>query len=236
MPGFESTSWSLVLGAKAEDTGGAREALNELCKTYWPPLYAFFRSRGCCVEEAQDLTQELFCCLLRRHFLAQVEQGRGRFRTFLLVAAENLLREGHRRDHAQRRGGEDVAVPLDPERMEPVLAWETGRTMDPRLLYDRQWAQALLDRVLVRLEDEFSASGRSRVFTVLQESLVVGGESPPYRALGEALGMSEGAVKTAVYRLRKRYGELLREEVGKTVEGAEQVEEELHYLFEMLTG
>jgi len=233
-PGFQTTSWSLVLDAKAEDTGGSREALDALCRTYWPPVYTFFRSRGFGLEAAQDLTQELFCCLIRRHFLAQVERGRGRFRTFLLASAENLLRDTHRRNHAQRRGGTEVAVPVDPDRVEPLLAWENRHAADPRLLYDRQWAQTVLDNVLRRLEDEFSASGRSRVFAVLRDSLAGSAETTPHRELAEVLGMTEGAVKTTVYRMRKRYGELLREEVGKTVE-RDQVEDELHHLLEALT-
>jgi len=234
--GFETTSWSVVLNARDEDSQGPREALNHLCKTYWPPVYSFFRSKNCSKEDAEDLTQEFFCRIMKRQFLPAVSRGRGKFRTYLLAAAENLLKDEHRKSHALKRGGGEVPFPLDITRAETLYAYDCHQGLDSRAFFDRHWAQAILDAVLERLEDEFSAAGRSQVFEVLKGSLAAPKGDASYRELGDKLGMPEGAVKVTVHRMRRRYGALLREEVGRTVEYPEQVEEELQYLFAAVSG
>lgn len=231
---FETTSWSMILAAKDEDSQARCDALNRLCQTYWPPIYSYFRSRNYSEEDAQDLTQEFFFHLLKRQSLSHVGQERGKFRTFLLTAAENLLKDENRRLHAQKRNPPSPVLPLDEALAESLYTWSSSANEDPRALFDRQWAQTLLDNVLRQLEDEFSASGRSQVFEVLKDNLVMGKSETPYRVLSERLGMSEGAARNTVYRMRQRYAVLLREEVLKTLEDPEQVEEEIRYLFEAL--
>ena len=231
---FETTSWTVVLAAKDSEAPTSRDALNSLCGTYWPPLYAYIRRLGFSEEDAQDLTQGFFAHLLGRDFLRNVEQDRGRFRSFLLASLRNFLTNTWKKGQAQKRGGSlPRPLPLDFAMAERRYALGLKSEVDPRVLFDRHWARTVLDTVLQHLREEFAARGRSEVFDGLKGCLISGTGHSSYCALGKQLGMSEGAVKMAVHRMRRRYAELIWEEVARTVERPEDIEQELDYLIKM---
>lgn len=231
---FETTSWSTVLTAKEGDAAAARKALNALCRAYWPPLYAHVRRRGYCVQDAQDLTQEFFARLLECDFVARVDRNRGRFRTFLLASLDHFLASEWNREHTQRRGGASVTFSLDFLEAEGRLQLQASSELDPRRQYDRQWAQALLETVMARLGHEFAQAGKAALFEELRPCLSAPREALPYSALGERVGLTPGAVKQAVHRLRRRFALLLEEEAARTVASAAEVDEELRYLAEVI--
>ena len=231
---FDTTSWSVVLSAKDGGSGVSRAALDALCRAYWPPLYAQIRRRGYSREDAEDLTQEFFTRLLEYDFLRRVERERGRFRTFLLASLDHFLADQRKWAHRQRRGGGCETLSLDFAEAEERLHVQARPDLDPRCQYDRQWAQTLLATVSGRLQREFAAAGKADLFEELRPCLVAGRETGPYRELEERFGVSAGTLKVAAHRLRRRYAQLLREEVARTVEDAAEVDEELRYLIEML--
>lgn len=222
---FGSTRWSMVLAA----SGGSREELAELCSGYWAPLYAYLRRRGYSVEDAQDLTQGYFSRLLEKGFLAQADAERGRFRSFLLASLKNFVANEWHREHAQKRGGEARAVNLeDTGRAEMLYAAATDLT--PERLYERNWALTVLERVTGALAAEFAAARKQAVFDGLKQFLTGDAGELKYSQAAAALGMSEGAARVAVYRMRGRFRDLLRAEIGRTVEDAADVDEELRFL------
>jgi RNA polymerase sigma-70 factor (ECF subfamily) len=201
---------------------------------YWYPLYAYVRSRGHSHDRAQDLTQEFFATLLEKDGLAAVEQGKGRFRSFLLAACQHFLANQHDREQAQKRGGGRQFVPIDFQGAEGRYRHEPAHGETPERLFERRWALALLERVLARLRAEYEASGRGRLFERLKARLTGGDAGVPHAEAAEELGLSEGAVKVAVHRMRKRYRELLREEIAQTLDDPGQVEDEIRSLFAAL--
>jgi RNA polymerase sigma-70 factor (ECF subfamily) len=231
---FAATRWTLVLrAARGTQTPRAAAAMAELCRVYWYPLYAFIRRRGHSAHDAEDLTQEFFARLLDKQFLAAAEREKGRFRTFLLTTVKRFLANEYDAAQAQKRGGGQRIVPLDGLEPEARYHLEPADTMSPERLFEQQWAVALLDRVLARLQTEMAAEDKSALFDGLKDHLA-GGRSEPYAEIATRLGMSEGAIKTAVHRLRRRYRELLREEIGHTVDDPDEVEDEIRYLFECM--
>lgn len=229
--GFATTRWSVVLAAAGQPgSPGADEALERLCRTYWYPLYAFIRRQGYAPEDAQDLTQAFFAHLLRRDFLRGVTPQKGRFRSFLLACLKHFLVDQWAKAHTAKRGAEDARRLMALEQAEGRYALESHAVADPEQLYERRWALDLLDRVLHRLRREAGTAERSTVFERLQGCLVGEPRGETYTQLGAELGRSETAVKVAVHRLRRRYRELLREEIAHTVSSAEEVESELRYL------
>lgn len=217
--GFEPTRWSVVVTAGR----GHHRALEELCRAYWFPLYAYVRRRGHLAHEAEDLTQEFFARLLAKNYLAHVEREKGKFRSFLLAALNHFLANEWDKARAQKRGGRFTFISADSEtryRAEPA------DELSPDKLLDRQWAIALLEQVLARLAAEQPAG-----FEHLKPYLTAGGETIPYAGLAGKLGTTEGAVKVAVHRLRKRYRQLLREEIAHTVASPTEVDEEIRHLF-----
>ncbi|MFO0903665.1 MAG: hypothetical protein U0939_11730 [Pirellulales bacterium] len=232
---FPSTRWSIVLSAGAvgvEKREEARAALESLCQTYWLPLYAFIRRRTPHAEDARDLTQEFFTKLISGRLLEVAHPDRGRFRSLLLTAAKNFLTNEWERAGAEKRGGRRTPLSLDFERAESQYAAIAADTASAEQLFERQWAIQLLDTVLSRLAQEWSQAGRSRDFELLKPLLVgdceaLGG-SP---AVARQLGISADACRAAVYRMRKRYRELLREEIAQTVCSEEEATEELAALF-----
>jgi RNA polymerase sigma-70 factor (ECF subfamily) len=217
---FAHTRWSVVLAA--QDPVRATTALEELCRTYWYPLYAYVRRCGHSAEDAQDLTQAFFARLLEKNWLESVAPEKGRFRAFLLVALKHFLANEWDKARAQKRGGGVVPVSLDAETR---YQREPRDELSPDRLFDRQWALAVLAIVLHRLGD------KQRLFAALRGTLT--GEEPAggYAAVARQLGLNEGAIKVAVHRLRKRYRELLRAEIAQTVSDPAQVAEELRSLF-----
>ena len=205
----------------------------ELCRIYWYPLYAFIRRRGHGAQDAEDLTQEFFARLLDKHFLAAADREKGRFRTFLLVAVKRFLANEYDRAQAQKRAGGQRIVPLDGLEPEARYHLEPADTMTPERLFEQQWALTLLEQVLARLQAEMTAAGKAALFESMKGHLA-GTREETYAATAARLGLSEGAVKVAVHRLRRRYRDLLQEEIAHTVAGPEDIEEEIRYLFTCL--
>jgi RNA polymerase sigma factor (sigma-70 family) len=233
---FATTHWSVVLTAGRNDTTRAQVALEQLCRNYWPPLYAYVRRLGRSPEDAQDLTQEFFARLLARNTVAKADPERGRFRSFLLASLKHFLVNEWEKARAQKRGGQARFVPLELDTAETRLASLPASSDTPDKAFDRQWALALLDVVLGRLRKEYTDSERDGLFLGLKDTLTGGRSEIPYRDLGRRLNLSEGAVKVAAHRLRRRYRELLREEIANTVSGPEEVEQELKHLFAALSA
>jgi len=236
MARFESTHWSVVLAAASPPAGGASVALERLCAAYWYPLYAYIRSRGVGPEDARDLTQEFFARLIEKGFLKDVRPEKGKFRTFLLAAVNHFLSNEWDRAKAQKRGGHLKFLPLDFAQAEERHVRGAGHTLTPEAFFERAWAMAALDAALVRLRNEYAATGKEKQFERLKGVLVRGEGGVSYRDLGEDLGMSEGAVKVSVYRLRRRYRDLLLEEISQTLAEGENMEEELRHLMAALSA
>lgn len=230
---FVTTHWSVVLTAGRSNTPRAREALERLCRTYWYPLYAYVRLRGHSPEDAKDLTQEFFARLLQAQSLANADPNRGKFRSFLLGAMNHCLANEWAKMRAQKRGGGTPAISLDLEAAERRFELEPAKEESPDQAFDRRWAAALLSEVLDRLESEYRRAQRGQLFAALKQTLIGARESQPYAVLAKRLGLNEGAVRTAVHRLRKRYRELIRDEIANTVSSPEEVEAEIRYLFRM---
>jgi RNA polymerase sigma-70 factor (ECF subfamily) len=231
---FDTTRWSVVLAAGDSANPDFGEALSDLCRTYWYPVYAYFRRRGADAESAQDLAQGFFSDLLEKKALSVARPERGRFRSFLLTSAQNYMINTWHRDRAKKRGGGESPLPLDFDTAESRYRVEPGHDETPDKAFERRWALALLDRVLERLVQEMGqASGSERV-RLLSRFLTGVQPDLSYREAGERLNMSESAVKVAVHRMRKRYGQLLREEVRQTVDDPAQVDDEIRYLFAVM--
>jgi RNA polymerase sigma-70 factor (ECF subfamily) len=231
---FVTTHWSLVLAARRNDSTAASAALASLCRSYWYPLYAFVRRRGYAVEDAQDLTQEFFARLLEHRWLGQADPKRGRFRTFLLSALSHFLNNEWDKARAQKRGGAVQLVPLQLEAAETRYSQEPADPVTPEQAYERRWAITLLDQVLQRLQEECDAAGKGELFHALKPSLVGDRDCQPYNKLAAEQRLSEGAVKIAVHRLRRRFRKLLRDEVANTVANSGEVDAELRHLVAVL--
>jgi RNA polymerase sigma-70 factor (ECF subfamily) len=214
----------------------AREALAALCEAYWYPLYAFVRRRGFRPDEAADLTQSFFASLLERGSLGDADQSRGRFRNFLLGALDHFLANEWRREQAQKRGGGQVLLPLDFEAGEQRYLREPVGELTPEREFERRWALALLDQVLGRLRDEYLHAGKLELFEHLHDCLLGDASAVSYERIGARLGMSEGSVKVAAHRLRRRCRDLLRAEIAQTVASPDEVEDAVRHLFDAVRG
>jgi len=228
---FVTTHWSVVLTAGRSDTTRAHDALAKLCQTYWYPLYAYVRRRGQSPEDAQDLTQEFFARLLAGKWVGDADRAKGRFRTFLLTALNRFLANEWDRQHAQKRGGFAPVVSMDQELAESRFASESGYTVQPDVLFERQWATTLLERTMARLQEEYVATGRAKLFEDLQSCLAKDESASPYAEIAARLNLTEAAVKMAMHRLRARYREILRAEIADTVTSPEEIEDEIRHLF-----
>jgi RNA polymerase sigma-70 factor (ECF subfamily) len=233
---FATTHWSVVVAARDRATPEAREAMTVLARTYWYPLYAFIRRQGHPADQAQDLTQEFFTRLLEKNALGLADQSRGRFRSFLLAACKNFLANEHDRVSTQKRGGGRTFVSIDFGDAESQYGLEPAHNLTPETLFERRWALALLQEVLRRLREEYAAKGKGSLFECLRHYLVAEPSAGPYVQAAASLGMSEGAVKVAVHRLRQRYREMLREAIAQTIDTTtpEEIEEEIRQLFRAL--
>ena len=232
--GFATTHWSVVLRAGDSRAPESAEALEKLCRAYWYPLYAYVRRQGHSPEDAQNLTQEFFSRLLEKKQLRTADPERGRFRSFLLTVLKRMLVAEWRHEHRQKRGGGALVFSLDEQEAEDRYHLEPADATTPETLYERRWAETVLDRVLDRLEEEYQR--HSIGFANLQPYLVEDKGTAPFAQTAVRLGVSEPALKAVVYRLRCRYGELFREEIAHTVERPEDVEEEIRHLLAVLRG
>ena len=231
---FATTHWSVVLEAARDSEPAGKEALETLCSAYWFPLYAYVRRTGRGVEDAQDLTQDFFARLLAKQYLGLANPERGRFRTFLLSSLKNFLANDWKRAHRQKRGGDAVTMSLNADRGEPRYVAEPVDEADPEKLYERKWATTLLELALQRLREDYARSGRAELFD--QIKTFVWGErcDASQGEVAASLGLSEGAVKVAVHRLRHRFGALLRAEIANTVADPRDVDEELRHLISVM--
>ncbi len=233
---FFTTRWSIVLKARDFENGDAAgEALETLCEAYWYPIYTFARRSGNRPHDAQDLTQQFFSHLLEKHALDSVDRDRGRFRSFLLSSFKNVMTNEWRRATAQKRGGGQVVFSLDDHEPESRYRREPSSSdLSPDLVFEKRWAETLVDRVLDRLRVEWESAGKP--FDKLKVFLVGRKGAVKFADAAAELGVTEAALKTAVHRMRKRYGELFRDEIAQTVGNREEVDDEVRHLLSALGG
>ena len=233
---FPNTHWSVVLAGGDEPSDRRAEALSTLCRTYWYPLYAFVRALGYSQEDAKDFTQGFFAHLLEKETLSRVRRGSGRFRSFLLGSLKNYVAESHRKARALKRGGETILISLDAELGEEKFSIEPADERTPEMLYHRNWAEALLNVALDRLRGDYEKAGKLPLFEQLEPYLSGNDQVPTYPEMAEKLHMTVSAVTSAIFRVRRRYAELVKEAIADTVESSEEIEEELQFLFAALRG
>ena len=232
---FATTHWSLVLEAR-RDSPQSQSAVAELCGRYWYPVYAFLRRRGSSPEDASDLTQDFFATLLEKEYLDDVDRQKGRFRTFLLTAVTRFAAKAYERQQAQKRGGGRKHLSLDVSQGECRYQHEPADDWTPEKIFARRWALTILDAALGRLRKDHEESGRIALFETLKVYLTGDSGAPPLAEAARRLNMTEGAVKVAVHRLRERYRQALRDEIGQTVADPADVEDELTALSAALRG
>jgi DNA-directed RNA polymerase specialized sigma24 family protein len=233
---FVTTRWTMVLLAGSKSSTHSDSALAELCQTYWYPLYAFVRRQGKTKEDAEDLVQAFFARFLAQNYLEGLAAERGKFRSFLLAAMKHFLANEWDRAQAQKRGGGVEHLSINWQDVDDRFHLDPPDPSNPERLFDREWALALLDRVVGRLATECARDGKAELFTQAKGFLTVGSAAIPYAAAAKALGLDEGALRVAVHRLRKRYRELLRFEIAQTLAEPGQVDEELRSLLAALAG
>lgn len=231
---FPTTRWTLVVAAGDPRRKEARSALVSLCENYWYPLYAYLRRRGYAADQARDLTQDFFVRLLEGRYLDRADKEKGRFRSFLLTSLKFFIADERDRERAQKRGGGAV-VSLGFPSGEERYQREPAHDESPDRIFERRWALSVLDRVMEKMREEFVRHGRPEHFDRLKVFLL-GQSDAPYAALAREMNTSEGALKVAVHRLRKRYRELFRKEIADTLADPADVESELQFLAAALTG
>jgi RNA polymerase sigma-70 factor (ECF subfamily) len=233
---FATTHWSVVLAAGQSGSEAQAAALEQLCRAYWYPLYAYIRRRGHGPDDAQDLTQEFFLRLIEKNWLSRVTPEGARFRSYMLTMVKGFLANAHDRAQAAKRGGGQIIVPLDPEQAEARFTSEPATTETPETVFERRWALAVLDEALARLRAETKAADKARQFEQLQPFLSREPDEGEYATLAGQLGLTTGAIGVAVHRLRQRYRETLRATVADTLSDPGQVDEELRHIFAALRG
>ncbi len=227
---FVTTRWTMVLSAGRKSSPHSDRALAELCQTYWYPLYAYVRRRGRTREDAEDLVQAFFARFLEKNYLEGLAAERGKFRAFLLAALKHFLANEWDRAQARKRGGGVEHLSLDWRDADDRFHLDPPDPANPERIFDREWALALLAQVITRLAAECTRDGKAELFDRAKGFLTVGQDALPYADAARELGLQEGALRVAVHRLRKRYRELLRDEIVQTLEDAAQVDEELRSL------
>jgi RNA polymerase sigma factor (sigma-70 family) len=234
--GFVTTHWSVVMAAGKGDSSEAADALEQLGRTYWYPLYAFVRRQGYEAHDAEDLTQEFFVRFLAKEYFGRADPAIGRFRSFLLACMKHFLAEQQRQARRLRRGGGHLIISWDSQTAEGRYRLEPADPATPEQVYERRWALTLLDTVWARLALEQAAAGKERVFAQLKDCLWGETRRTGYAERAEHLGMTEGAVKVTVHRLRRRLRDLLREEVAHTVATPGDIDDELRHLISVIRG
>jgi len=233
---FQTTSWTVVLAASVDSSADADGALAHFCQIYWHPIYAFIRRRGYDRDQAEDLTQGFFAQLLAKHYLLDADRERGRFRSFLLTAVKHFIANEWDRSHALKRGGSQTVVSIDLVEAERWLGPAIVEADTPEHLFERRWALSLLEHVMAKLRAEFNDAEKAGRFDVLAGFLNREAESDRYQAVAERLGVSSGALRMSVHRLRRRYRELLRAEIAGTVGAPGQIDDEIRFLLAALSG
>jgi len=230
---FAHTRWSIVLtaGRKTEDSAAA---LEKLCKAYWPPVNAHVRRQGYAVHEAEDLTQEFFSRILADDSLTSIAPHKGRFRSWLLAALRNFLINEWKRTTARKRGGGQPVFSLEAMEPQQREACEPRDHETPETAYDRHWAETVLARANARLRREYEAAGQGTRFETLKTYLLQGDGSVPYETSAQLLGLTESAVRSAIYKLRQRYGAVVRAEIAETLDHEDGVEDEMRHLLAVL--
>ena len=232
---FTTTHWSVILEAAQPDSPGCTDAFARLYRDYWYPLYAYVRRRGRTAHEAEDLTQDFFVALLERERLRGLERGGGRFRSFLLKALQNFLANEWDRTSAQKRGGGIPLASLDE--IEAESRYLADRSSDaPEVNFERHWAFTVIEHAMRSLETELRSTGKEHLLQRLRPHLQGDRNGRPYAEVAAELGVSESAVKMTVHRLRQRYGELLRDEIRRTVSSEEEIDEELRNLIQVVAA
>jgi RNA polymerase sigma-70 factor (ECF subfamily) len=212
----------------------SRMAMERLCQAYWQPVYAFIRRKGNDPDRSADLTQDFFALLLEPGALAAVTERKGKFRSFLMAACTHFLSNRRVYERALKRGGGRRLLSIDQPDAEDRLRREPFHEVTPERVFLRRWAATLLDRVLLQLQSEADAKGKSRLFDQIKPALLGSGLTVRYTQISAELGIPESTVKVAVHRYRTRYRELLREEIARTVDDPTEVEEEISTLIDAL--
>lgn len=231
---FATTHWSVVLAAGGTAAPASAAALASLCEIYWYPLYAFVRRRGFDANDAHDLTQAFFAHLLQTEAVGVAQPERGKFRSFLLASLNHFLLNEWRKEQTQKRGGGQALLSLNLATGEERYVAEPSHDVTPEKIFERRWALTLLQQVLESLRNEYVKSSKAELFDHLKDYLGGSADSLPYAELAKKIGMTEGSVKVAVHRLRRRCGDLLREHIAQTVADPADVDEELRHLFSAL--
>jgi RNA polymerase sigma factor (sigma-70 family) len=228
---FATTHWTVVLAAGRRSTPQSDHALEELCRTYWFPLYAYVRRRGHNKEDAEDSVQAFFARFLAKNYLAGLSAERGRFRAFLLASLKHFLINDWKKSQRQKRGGGAALLSLDWQTADTKFQVAAKNEPSPDKVFDREWALALLAKVIERLQKECAADGKAKLFEQLKVFLTADKDDAAQSKVAKSLGMEEGSVRVAIHRLRKRYRQLLRDEIAQTLADAADVDEEMRALF-----
>lgn len=233
---FVTTRWTVVLSAGRKSSPQSDRALDELCQTYWYPLYAYVRRQGRTKEDAEDLVQAFFEKFLAKNYLERLSAARGKFRAFLLASVKHFLANEWDKSQRQKRGGGVTHLSLDWQQADERFHLDPPDPSSPDKAFDREWALALLERVIAQLSAECVTDGKGPLFEQVKGLLMMEASVIPYAQASEALGLEEGAVRVAVHRLRKRYRALLRDEIAQTLDNPAQVADELRSLQAALAG
>ena len=228
---FPPTQWTVVLSARADDSEERSLALQQICQTYWHPIYAYARKRGFPPADAEDVTQEFFADLLGKKEFENLQQRKGKLRTFLLVAARNFMANEWKKRKSQKRGGGVTVLSIDVKDAEGHTCLEPADSLSPEAVFERHWASSILNAVMQRLQESYELDGKGEIFEALKDHLGLGCGERSYREIGDELGISETAARLTVHRMRKRYRQFLLQQIASTLDPEESAEEELRYLF-----
>jgi RNA polymerase sigma factor (sigma-70 family) len=232
---FATTRWSLVVAAGRKTDAGSVEALATVCEMYWFPVYAFIRRQGCGPDEGADLTQEFFARVIEKDYLNDADPARGRFRSFLCASVRHFLSNERDRARTLKRGGHHPTVSLDVETADGMYQLEPRDDLTPEKMFDRRWALVLLERVLANVRDNQVSAGKGELFDRLKGFLTGDSAGMPYAGIATSLGMTEGAVKVAVHRLRRQFRDALIQEIADTVADPADIDGEIQYLLRAVT-
>ena len=231
---FTTTHWSVVLAAADPAAPDRCGAMAHLCENYWYPLYAYVRRRGNSAHEAEELTQEFFARLIEKEFIRNTDPEKGRFRAFLLVCLKRFLANEWDRARAEKRGGKKSIFSIDFHDADERYRREPAHGLTPERIFERRWALGLLEQALGQLAREMTDSGKGHVFEKLKGCLMAEADTPTHDRMASELGLSPGAVKVRVHRLRQRYRRILRERIAMTLSDPAEVDDEIRRLFSAL--